>query len=118
MPKILIVDDASFFRKRTEKLLQKYNIEAILAENGAEAIKKYKEFNPDMVFMDITMPEIDGITATKRIREFDPEAKICMLSCMGQDHIRISATQAGAIDFLEKPYTEEQMMDIVKKVLG
>lgn len=118
MTRILIVDDSLFFRKRTEKILMKHQIEVVMAEDGEQAVQLYQQQKPDMVFMDITMPELDGISAVKEIVKNDPSARICMLSCMGQDRIRDTAIGAGAIDFLDKPYEEDQLMAVVAKMLN
>jgi len=117
MKKILIVDDANYFRKKTEKFLMNNGFTVVMAENGEQAIKKYKEESPDLVLMDITMPEIDGITATKIIIEYDSQAKVCMLSCMGQGHIIEACREAGADDFIEKPYDDDKLLAYLKRTL-
>ena len=88
------------------------------AENGAKAIEKYKEVKPDLVIMDITMPEVDGIQAVKEIKAFDPNAKVVMCSAMGQQAMVIEAIQAGARDFIVKPFQADRVIEAVKKVLG
>ena len=88
------------------------------AENGAKAIDKFKELNPDLVIMDITMPEVDGIQAVKEIKKIDPSAKIIMCSAMGQQAMVIEAIQAGAKDFIVKPFQAERIIEAVKKVLS
>lgn len=87
------------------------------AENGRVAVEKYKELRPDLVTMDITMPEMDGIEAVKRIREFDKDAKIIMCSAMGQQAMVVDAIQAGAVDFIVKPFQKERVLEAVKKAL-
>ena len=85
------------------------------AENGKQAVAKYKELRPDLVTMDITMPEMDGLEALKLIREFDPNAKVVMCSAMGQQAMVISAIKSGAKDFLVKPIQNEKLLETLKK---
>lgn len=116
---ILIVDDAAFMRMMIKDVLSKNGFEICgEAENGAKAIEKYKELNPDLVIMDITMPEVDGIQAVKEIRKINSSAKIIMCSAMGQQAMVIEAIQAGAKDFIVKPFQAERIIEAVKKVLG
>lgn len=116
---ILIVDDAAFMRMMVKNILinDGYNIVGE-AENGTKAILKYEELSPDLVIMDITMPEIDGIQAVKQIIKNDPLAKIIMCSAMGQQGMVIEAIQAGAIDFIVKPFQADRVIEAVKKVIG
>ncbi len=117
--KVLIVDDASFMRMMVKEILTKNGYEvAGEAENGQKAIEKYAELSPDLVIMDITMPEVDGIEAVKRIKASDPEAKIVMCSAMGQQAMVIEAIQAGAKDFIVKPFQADRVLEAVKKVIG
>ncbi|EZH67257.1 chemotaxis protein CheY [Bacillaceae bacterium JMAK1] len=117
--RVLIVDDASFMRMMIRDILEKNNYIVVgEAENGREAIDKYKETEPTFVTMDITMPEMDGIEALKVIREFDPSAKIIMCSAMGQQAMVIDAIQAGAKDFVVKPFQADRVIDAVKKTLA
>lgn len=115
---ILIVDDAAFMRMMIKDILTKngYNVVGE-AEDGVEAIEKYKEFNPDLVTMDITMPEMDGITALKEIKEIDPESTIIMCSAMGQQAMVIDAIQAGAKDFIVKPFQADRVIEAIQKAL-
>ena len=116
---ILIVDDASFMRMMIKDILTKNGFEVVgEAENGAKAIKKYKESDPLLVIMDITMPEVDGIQAVKEIKKINPDAKIVMCSAMGQQAMVIEAIQAGAKDFIVKPFQADRVIEAVKKVLG
>jgi len=116
---ILIVDDAAFMRMMIKDILTKNGFNVIgEAENGAKAIEKYKELLPDLVIMDITMPEVDGIQAVKEIRKIDSNAKIVMCSAMGQQAMVIEAIQAGAKDFIVKPFQADRVLEAVKKVLG
>jgi len=116
---ILIVDDAAFMRMMIKDVLTKNGFEVIgEAENGAKAIEKYKELKPNLTIMDITMPEIDGIQALKEIKKIDPSAKIIMCSAMGQQAMVIEAIQAGAKDFIVKPFQADRVIEAIKKVIG
>lgn len=116
---ILIVDDAAFMRMMIKDILTKNGFNVLgEAENGAKAIEKYKELSPDLVIMDITMPEVDGIQAVKEIKKFDNSAKVVMCSAMGQQAMVIEAIQAGAKDFIVKPFQADRVLEAVKKVLG
>ena len=116
---ILIVDDAAFMRMMIKDILTKngYNI-AAEAENGKIAVDKYNEVKPDLVLMDITMPEMDGIQALKAIKGNDPNAHIIMCSAMGQQAMVIEAIQSGAKDFIVKPFQADRVLEAVKKVVG
>lgn len=117
--RILIVDDAAFMRMMLKDILSKNGYEvAGEAENGQKAIEKYRELTPDLVIMDITMPEVDGIEAVKKIKAEDPSAKVVMCSAMGQQAMVIEAIQAGARDFIVKPFQADRVLEAVKKVLG
>ncbi|GEN30438.1 two-component system chemotaxis response regulator CheY [Cerasibacillus quisquiliarum] len=116
--RILIVDDAAFMRMMIKDILTKNGFEVVgEAQDGAQAVEKYEELSPDLVTMDITMPEMDGITALKKIREKDPAAKVIMCSAMGQQAMVIDAIQAGAKDFIVKPFQAERVIEAVQKVL-
>ena len=116
---ILICDDAAFMRMMIKDILTKngYNI-AGEAENGLKAVEKYNETKPDLVMMDITMPEMDGIQALKKIKSGDPSANVIMCSAMGQQAMVIESIQAGARDFIVKPFQAERVIEAVKKVIG
>jgi two-component system chemotaxis response regulator CheY len=117
--RILVVDDAAFMRMMIKDILTKNGYEVSgEAENGAKAIDAYKETKPDLVIMDITMPEVDGITAVKEIKKVDGSAKIIMCSAMGQQAMVIDAIQSGARDFIVKPFQADRVLEAVKKVLG
>ncbi|MFD1928692.1 response regulator [Sporosarcina siberiensis] len=117
--RILIVDDAAFMRMMIKDILTKNNFEVVgEAADGAQAIDKYFELKPDLVTMDITMPEMDGITALKSIKEKDPSAKIIMCSAMGQQAMVIDAIQAGAKDFIVKPFQADRVVEAIEKALG
>ena len=119
MAKIMICDDAAFMRMMIKDILTKngYEIDAE-AENGAVAVEKYPDAKPDLVLMDITMPDMDGIQALKKIKEIDPNANIIMCSAMGQQAMVIEAIQSGAKDFIVKPFQAERVLEAVKKVVG
>ncbi len=116
---ILICDDAAFMRMMIKDILTKngYNV-AGEAENGLKAVEKYAELKPDLVLMDITMPEMDGIQALKKIKEADPGATVIMCSAMGQQAMVIESIQAGARDFIVKPFQADRVIEAVKKVVG
>ena len=112
---VLICDDAAFMRMMIKNVLVKggYNVVGE-AENGAKAVEKYKELSPDLVLMDITMPEMDGIQALKEIKKIDGGAKVIMCSAMGQQAMVIESIQAGAKDFIVKPFQEDRVIEAVK----
>ena len=117
--KILIVDDAAFMRMMIKDILVKNGYEVVgEAQDGVEAVEKFRELRPDLVTMDITMPEMDGITALKKIREIDPNAKVIMCSAMGQQAMVIDAIQAGAKDFIVKPFQADRVLEAVRKTIG
>lgn len=118
MSKVLVVDDAAFMRMMLKDILIKNGFMVVgEAANGSEAVVKYQELSPDVVTMDITMPEMDGITAVKEIIKFDSKAKIIMCSAMGQQAMVLDAIQAGAKDFIVKPFQEDRVIDAMTKVL-
>jgi len=116
---ILICDDAAFMRMMIKDILTKngYGV-AGEAENGAVAVEKYMETKPDLVMMDITMPEKDGIQALKEIKAKDPGASVIMCSAMGQQAMVIEAIQNGARDFIVKPFAADRILEAVRKVIG
>ena len=117
--RVLIVDDAAFMRMMLKDILAKASYEVVgEAANGKEAVESYKETKPDLVTMDITMPEMDGITAVKEIKKIDPQAKIIMVSAMGQQAMVIDAIQSGALDFVVKPFQAPRVLEAVEKVLS
>ncbi|MDI3257236.1 MAG: response regulator [Kyrpidia sp.] len=117
--RVLIVDDAAFMRMMIKEILTKHGYEVVgEAVNGMQAVEKYQELKPDLVTLDITMPEMDGIEALKRIRQIDPQAKVIMCSAMGQQAMVIDAIQAGAKDFIVKPFQAERVLEAVRKTLG
>ncbi len=117
--KILIVDDAAFMRMMVKDILVKNGFEVVgEAENGVQAIEKYFELKPDLVTMDITMPEMDGIQALKEIKQKDPSAMIIMCSAMGQQAMVIDAISAGAKDFIVKPFQADRVVEAIEKALS
>lgn len=119
MKNVMVVDDAAFMRMMLKDILTGagYNVVGE-AENGAIAVNKYKELSPDLVLMDITMPEMDGVSAVKKIRGLDPKAKIIMCSAMGQQAMVLESIQAGAKDFVVKPFQAERIIEAVGKNIG
>lgn len=117
--KVLVVDDAAFMRMMLKDILVKNDFEVVgEAENGKVAVTAYQKFKPDIVTMDITMPEMNGIEAVKAIKAFDPESKIVMVSAMGQQPMVIEAIQAGAKDFIVKPFQPDRVVEALNKALG
>ena len=119
MASVLIVDDAAFMRLMIKDILVKNGLDvAGEAENGAIAVDKFKELKPDLVTMDITMPEKDGMAALKEIMALDKSARVVMCSEMGQQAMVIEAIQAGARDFIVKPFKPERVLDAINKSLS
>lgn len=117
MVKVLIVDDAAFMRMTIKLMLEKNNFEVVgEAENGEVAIKQYFTCQPDIVTMDITMPEMGGIEALKIILQKDPNAKIVMISAMGQESLVKESVLSGAKSFIVKPFKEEHVVETLMKV--
>jgi two-component system chemotaxis response regulator CheY len=117
MKRLLIVDDAAFMRMSIRNMLEKYDFEIVgEAENGLMAIEKYKELNPDIVTMDITMPEMDGLEALREIKKIDPAASIIMVSAMGQEARMKEAIIYGAKGFIVKPFKEEMLVAALSKL--
>ena len=117
--RILIVDDAAFMRMMIKDILSKNGFEVVgEAADGVQAVEKYAELKPDLVTMDITMPEMDGIAALKEIKSKNPEAVIIMCSAMGQQAMVIDAIQAGAKDFIVKPFQADRVIEAISKAIG
>jgi two-component system chemotaxis response regulator CheY len=117
-PSVLIVDDALFMRMMIKDILSKDGFEVVgEAENGIEAVKKYAELRPNLVTMDIVMPEMDGIEAVRNIIRIDPLAKVLMCSAMGQQPLVVEALEAGAKDFIIKPFQPAKVVEAVRKAL-
>ncbi|GIN37387.1 MULTISPECIES: response regulator [Heyndrickxia] len=119
MAKILVVDDAKFMRVTLTNMLKKANHIVIgEAENGREAVELYRKLKPEIVTMDITMPEMTGLDAVKEIKKEFPDAKIVMCSSMGQQKMVMDAIEAGAKDYIVKPFNENRVNEAIDKVLG
>lgn len=119
MAKVLIVDDAAFMRMTIKTMLERNGFEIVAeAENGAVGVKKYLDLKPDIVTMDITMPEMTGIEALKAIRQQDPKAKVVMVTAMGQEGMVKDAIISGAKSFIVKPFKEEHVIQTLNKVLS
>jgi two-component system chemotaxis response regulator CheY len=119
MKRVLIVDDASVVRLLIKKALKQDNFEIVgEAANGVDALAKYKELKPDIVTMDITMPEVDGIQATKNIVAFDENAKIVMLSGIDQKEMLWQAIKAGAASYIVKPFENARILSTLNEVLN
>ena len=118
MAKILIVDDAAFMRVRAAKVLHEAGHQVLQAENGVQAVKQYAEHRPDAVLLDITMPEMDGLAALKEIRKLDPNARVAMVTAMGQQAIVMEALKSGARDFVLKPFQPDRVLAALSKLLA
>jgi two-component system, chemotaxis family, chemotaxis protein CheY len=117
--KVLVVDDAIFMRNMIKDIFSGGGFEIVgEAANGLEAVEKYKELKPDLITMDIVMPFRSGIEATREIVKEDPKAVIVMCSALGQESLVMEAIEAGASDFIVKPFKSEDVLAVVKKVLG
>lgn len=114
---ILVVDDAAFMRMMIRDILAKEGYLIREAVNGRDAIDKYKEVRPDLVTMDITMPEMSGLDALRAIKAIDKDARVLMVSAMGQQKMIVEALEAGAMDFLVKPFQPTKVLETVKKCL-
>ncbi|GIM44621.1 chemotaxis protein CheY [Collibacillus ludicampi] len=118
MARIMIVDDAAFMRSLLRQLLTSNGHEVVAeASNAEEAVRKYQEIQPDLVTMDITMPDMDGIEGLKRILGLDPHAKVIMCSAMGQQAMVVEAIKAGAKDFIVKPFDSKRVIEAIESVL-
>ena len=118
--KVLIVDDAAFMRSMIAEILEKSGGYTVVghAASGSEALERYRDLRPDLVTMDIIMPEMDGIDATRAIMQEDPDAVIVMCSALGQEALVIESLAAGARDFIVKPFTAEKVLQVVHKALA
>jgi len=117
MARVLVTDDAAFMRMQLKDILTKLGHEVVgEAENGEVSVQKYEELRPDLVTMDITMPEMNGIEAVKSIKKNHPDATIIMCSAMGQQSMVLDAIRAGAKDFLVKPFTKERIEEALIKL--
>lgn len=118
MAKILVVDDAQFLRLRITKMLTQSGHDTLEAENGRQAYDLYTNVRPDVVLMDVTMPEMDGLAALKQIRAFDPNARVVMLTALGQESIVLEAIRAGAKDFVVKPFEPGRVLSAIQKIIA
>lgn len=117
MKRIMIVDDAAFMRVVLKNILVQEGYEIVAeASNGLEAISQYETHKPDIVTMDITMPEMDGIVAMREILKTDDQARVCMVSAMGQEKVIMEAIKSGARDFIVKPFRPEDVLDKIKRL--
>ncbi len=117
MLRLLVVDDSLFMRQMLKNILPKDKFEVVAeAATGKEALKKYLEFKPDIVTMDITMPDMDGITAVKEIKKVNPAAKVIMCSAMGQKPMIKEALEAGAVDFIIKPFDKDKAIKTIESI--
>jgi two-component system, chemotaxis family, chemotaxis protein CheY len=117
MPTIMVADDTQFIRIRLGKLLAEQGYVVVEAADGVEAIDVYRSSMPDVVLMDLTMPNKDGLAALMEICRFDPHARVIMLTALGQQSLMIEAIRAGARDFLVKPCEPERVVDAVRRIL-
>lgn len=118
MPKVLVVDDALFMRTALSNMLEEWGLEVVAqGSNGKEAIALYDEHLPDLVTMDLTMPIMSGLDALKVIIKNHPDAKIVMITALGQQRIIVDAIENGAKDFITKPFQPEKLKEIVYNVL-
>ncbi len=116
---VLVCDDAIFMRTMITDILTQAGYEVIgEAESGAQAVEKYRQLKPDLVTMDIVMPDMGGIEAVREICKVHPEARILMCSAMGQQALVVEAIQAGAKDFVVKPFQPSRVLEAVQRLLG
>jgi two-component system chemotaxis response regulator CheY len=115
LAKVLIVDDAIFMRTKASRLLTQEGYEVVEAADGAEAVEKYRAEKPDLVLMDITMPVLNGIGSLKAIKAIDPEAKVIMVTALGQRSMVLESIRAGARDFVMKPFQADKLIEAVRK---
>ncbi|BAD84821.1 chemotaxis response regulator [Thermococcus kodakarensis KOD1] len=119
MARVLVVDDAAFMRMLVKKILTQAGHQVVgEASNGKEAVEKYKQLKPDLVTMDIVMPEMDGITAVKEIMKIDPNAKIIMITAVGQEAKVMEALKSGAKGYIVKPFQAPKVIEEVNRVLS
>jgi len=115
MSKVLVADDASFMRMIIRRIIEKEGHEVIgEANNGIVCVERYKELMPDFVTLDITMPEMDGITTLKSLLEYDPKANVVMISALGEEHLIREAIAIGAKNFIIKPFQEAQVVTVLR----
>ena len=117
MTTIMVVDDAAFMRMRCKKLLTQSGYDVLEAATGAQAVETYKENKPDAVLLDITMPDMDGLTALKEMMKLNPDVRVAMVSAMGQQSVVMDALKSGAKDFVVKPFEPDRVLATIKKLL-
>ena len=119
MARVLVVDDAAFMRKMVSDALAKGGHEVVgEAGNGVEAVARFQELKPDLMTLDITMPEKDGLAALKEIIAVDPGAKVVMCSALGQESKVLESIKLGAKDFVVKPFQVDRVLSAIEKALG
>lgn len=117
--KVLIVDDSSFLRNSLKKILEDSGYEVIgMAENGLEAISKYKELKPDLITLDIIMPQMNGMESLKLLRSVDPNVCVIMVSSMSSEQSVLDCVEAGAKNYILKPFEEKRVIEVIQKVLS
>ena len=117
--RVMVVDDALFMRNILKDIFVRHGYEVVAeAENGDTALQLYQESNPDLVTMDIVMPKKSGIEALQDIMAADPDAHVIMVSALGQDALVLEAVEAGARDFIVKPFKEDKVLETVRRVVG
>ncbi len=118
MATVLVVDDAAFMRLRSAALLKELGHEVIEAADGSQAIAVYKEVRPQAVLMDIAMPGVDGLTALREILSYDPNARVAMVTAMGQQGIVMEAIKSGARDFVVKPFDADRLRQALRRLVA
>ena len=118
MAKVLVVDDAAFMRMRCARILTENGHEVVEAANGALGVEAYGQVKPDAVLLDVTMPMMDGLQALKEIRKIDPDARVAMVTAMGQQGVVVEALKSGAKDFVVKPFESDRLLAAVGRLLG
>jgi two-component system, chemotaxis family, chemotaxis protein CheY len=116
--RVLVVDDAVVMRMMIKNILSKQGYEVVEAQSGIDAVEKYRTVRPDVVTMDMVMPDMDGISAVRQIIAEDPSAKIVMCTSMGQQQLVVEAVQAGAKSFITKPFQPPKILETIEKVLA
>jgi two-component system chemotaxis response regulator CheY len=117
MPKVLVADDALFTRKVLREILEADGCEVVEASNGKDAVEKFRLERPDLVLLDVSMPDMDGLTALRAIKEVDGNAKVVMVSAMGQTSTVKEALKLGACDFIVKPFRTHQIRELIARWL-
>ncbi len=117
MSKVLVIDDAAFIRMRVEKFLERQGFEIFLAEDGKSGLELFKKEKPDVVLLDVTMPDMDGIEVLKQIKEVDKDAKVIMLTNVDQQETIMETVKLGAKGFMKKPFDEDKLLDKITKLI-